>query len=224
RIKETPIAYTPSDLIACDDNYDGILVFNLSQNEAEILGTQDPTINKITYHSNFTQAETGISKLNTLHQAINNDIIYARIQNNITGCYDITQFTIYINPLPIIPVNDVIPLCVNDLPPIIDAETGNPNDTFLWSNGETTPQIELGLGDIGDYWVRVRRSYTNLPYCEYTKPFSVIESAIADINFTTTVNFADPNSITVDVSGIGDYVFILDGGEPQTSNIFNNVT
>src|SRR5690606_16054076 len=51
-----------------------------------------------------------------------------------------------------------------------------------------------------------------------------IESAIADINFTTTVNFADPNSITVDVSGIGDYVFILDGGEPQTSNIFNNVT
>jgi gliding motility-associated-like protein len=74
--------------------------------------------------------------------------------------------------------------------------------------------------DLGDYWVTITTPYN----CEVTKPFSVIESEEATINFTTTVDFADPNSITVDVSGIGSYVYILDNGEPQISNVFENVT
>lgn len=224
RIKETPVANTPLDLVECDDDFDGIFTFDLSQNDAPILGNQNPAIHRITYHSTYAQAETGTNRLNNLHPAVDGDIIYARLENINTQCPDITQFTITVNPLPIIPVKDVLPLCVNDLPLIIDAETGNPNDTYLWSTGETTPQIALGLGDAGDYWVTVTRPYTNAPTCEFTKPFSVIESAIADINFTTTVDFSDPNSITVDVSGIGDYVYILDGGEPQVSNVFENVT
>ncbi|WP_100612578.1 T9SS type B sorting domain-containing protein [Confluentibacter lentus] len=224
QINPNPIASTPQDLVECDDNYDGIFTFDLAQNNNAILGTQNQTAYTITYHTNLANAEAGINAVNNLHPAINGDIIYARLENNNTGCYDITQFNVFVNPLPVVPVENVITLCLNDLPLVIDAETGNPTDTYLWSTGETTPQIELGMGDIGNYWVTVTRPYTNAPTCEFTKPFSVIESSIADINFTTTVNFADPNSITVDVSGIGDYVFILDGGEPQTSNTFDNVT
>lgn len=52
----------------------------------------------------------------------------------------------------------------------------------------------------------------------------MIESSQATINFTQTVDFADPNSITVNVSGIGNYVYILDDGQPQTSNIFEDVS
>jgi gliding motility-associated-like protein len=224
QINPNPIANTPPDLVECDDNYDGIFAFDLSQNNNAILGAQNPSAYTITYYTNLANAEAGINAVNNSHPAINGDIIYARLEDNNTGCYDITQFTVFVNPLPVVPVADVIPLCVNDLPLIINAYTGNPNDTYLWSTGETSPQIALGLGDAGDYSVTVTRPYTNAPACEFTQSFSVIESAIADINFTTTVNFADPNSITVDVSGIGDYVYILDGGEPQTSNTFNNVT
>lgn len=223
QINPNPVANTPPDLISCDDDYDGIYEFDLSQNTNNIIGT-NPGNYSVTYHTTLVDAETGSNNLNNLHSGIDGEIIFARLQNTNTGCYDTTQFTLYVNPLPVVPVDDVIPLCVNDLPLIVDAETINPNDTYLWSTGETTPQITLGQGDIGNYWVTVTRTYPNAPSCEFTKSFSVIESAIADINFTTTVDFADPNSITVDVSGIGDYVFILDGGEPQTSNVFNNVT
>src|SRR5690606_33231056 len=119
--------------------------------------------------------EAGIHAVNNLYPAIDGEIIYARLENNL-DCYDIVQFTLHVNPLPIIPVNDVITLCVNDLPLIINAETGNPNDTYLWSTGAITPQIALGLGDArDDYWVTVTRAYTNGPDCEFTQPFTVIE-------------------------------------------------
>lgn len=224
QINPNPIPNTPPDLVECDDDYDGIFEFDLSQNNDDVLGAQNSATYTVTYHTDLTHAEAGTNAINNLHPAADGDMIYARLENNITGCYDITQFTVHVNPLPSIPVADVIPLCVNDLPLIIDAETGNANDSYLWSTGETTPQITLGLGDFGNYWVTVTRPYANAPTCEFTKPFSVIESAIADINFTATVDFADPNSITVDVSGIGDYVYILDGGEPQESNVFDDVT
>lgn len=224
RINETPVANAPVNLVECDDDYDGIYTFDLTQNTNLILGAQNPTTHTITYYTSLNHAEAGTNAVNNLYPAVDGDIIYARIENNLE-CYDITQFTLTVNPLPIIPIADVVPLCVNDLPLIIDAYTGNPNDTYEWSTGATTPQISLGLGDAGkDYWVTVTRTYTNAPTCEFTKIFSVIESAIADINFTTTVDFADPNSITVDVSGIGNYVYILDGGEPQASNVFENVS
>ncbi|WNH07602.1 choice-of-anchor L domain-containing protein [Thalassobellus suaedae] len=224
QINPNPIAYTPEDLTECDDDYDGVFEFDLSQNDDDIVGTQNPTLFTVTYYTDLTKAEAGIDEINYSHPAINGDIIFARIENKDTRCYDITQFTVFVNPLPAIYINDVIPLCVNNLPLIIDAQTENPADTYLWSTGETTPQIELDLGDIGNYWVTVTRAYTNAPSCEYTKSFSVIESAIADINFTTTVDFAEPNKITIDASGIGDYVYILDNGEPQVSNVFENVT
>ncbi|WP_421151303.1 choice-of-anchor L domain-containing protein [Seonamhaeicola sp. NFXS20] len=224
QINQNPIANTPPPLIACDDDYDGFFEFTLSTNTNAILGAQNPNQHTVTYYNELTDAENVTNPLGNLHAASNGDIIYARIENTSTTCYDITSFTTIVNPLPVVPVNDVVPLCLNDLPLVIDAYTGNPNDTYLWSTGATTPQITLNdPSEIGDYWVTVTTPNTVGNDCEYTHNFSVIESEEADINFTTTVDFADPNSITVDVSGIGNYVYILDDGEPQTSNIFENV-
>jgi gliding motility-associated-like protein len=225
QINQNPIANTPQDLIDCDDDFDGILEFNLSVTASAILGVQNTSTHTITYYSDYANAETATNPLFYLYEATNADIIYARLENNITGCFDITQFSIFVNPLPIIPIDDIVPLCINNLPLIIDAYTGNPNDTYLWSTGETTSQIQLNSpSDFGNYYVTATTPNINSNDCSYTKLFSVIESEDANINFTTKVDFADPNSITVDISGIGDYVFILDDGEPQTSNIFENVT
>ena len=225
QINQNPIANTPQDLIDCDDDFDGILEFNLSVTASTILGVQNSSTHTITYYSDYANAETATNPLFYLYEATNGDVIYARLENNNTGCFDITQFTIFVNPLPVIPIDDVIPLCINSLPLIIDAYTGNPNDTYLWSTGETTSQIQLNNpSDIGNYFVTATTPHSNSNNCSYTKVFDVIESEDANINFTTKVDFADPNSITVDISGIGNYVFILDNGEPQTSNVFENVT
>ncbi len=229
QINPNPIANTAPDLIACDDDFDttNTLEFNLAQHETIILRSQDSNIFSVAYYNDSGQAfsNTPNTSLNIDYQALNDEIIFARVEHRTTGCFDVSQFTIHINPLPVIPINDVMTLCLNDLPLIIDANTGNSGDTYLWSNGATTSQIILNSAqDIGNYWVTATTPHIVGNDCSYTHPFSVIESEDATINFTTTVDFADPNSITVDISGIGDYVYLLDGGEPQTSNIFNNVT
>jgi len=59
--------------------------------------------------------------------------------------------------------------------------------------------------------------------CETTTEFNVIASAPATIDFTETIDFSDPNNITVTISGIGNYLYQLDDNEPQTSNVFTNV-
>nr|WP_255802821.1 choice-of-anchor L domain-containing protein [Aestuariibaculum lutulentum] len=220
QINPNPVANTPQDFEDCDDDFDGFLEFNLTDNNANILGSQSASEFTITYYNDINDAIAKENPLGDLHAAVNGEIVFARIENNLTACYDITQFNIFVNPLPTIPVEDVEPLCLNDLPQSVSAETGNAGDTYLWDTGETTPEIELDIADIGAHWVEV----TTLNGCSFRKDFSLIESEEAEINFTTKVDFADPNSITVDVSGIGNYVYILDNGEPQTSNVFNNVT
>ncbi|MFB9058124.1 choice-of-anchor L domain-containing protein [Mariniflexile ostreae] len=220
-INANPIANTPSNIEACDDDYDGFLSFDLSSTSntsTQIRGTQNSSHVTITYYNTMTNAEAGTDPIASNYLAQDGEIIYARIENNTTGCYDTTQFRSIVNKKPLIPIDDIVTLCINDLPLIISAETGNPGDTYLWSNGETTPQITLASPtDIGFYTIDVKTPATG---CSTIKSFEVIESAIADINFTTTVDFADPNRITIDVSGIGNYVFSLDGAEPQSSNVF----
>lgn len=222
QINQNPIANRPQDLVDCDNDFDGNLQFNLTRTANEILGLQSATDYIITYHSTLQNAENNEDALDNLIEVNQNETIYVRLENGNTGCYDTTEFTTTVLPLPVIPIEDVVALCTDDIPLTISAETGVNGDTYLWSNGATTPEIALAdESQIGDYWVRVTKT-TN---CEFTKNFSVIESQQAPLNPSTTVNFADPNSITIniDATATGDYRFILDGGEPQTSNIFDNV-
>ncbi|SEQ86843.1 gliding motility-associated C-terminal domain-containing protein [Hyunsoonleella jejuensis] len=223
QVNQNPIANPPQDLIYCDDDFDGILQFNLVETAADILGTQNASDYEISYHSSSVDAQDDINPLDTFHEVNLNQTIYARLENRNTGCYAITQFNTQVLPLPVIPINDVVALCTDDLPLTISAETGNAGDTYLWSNGATTPEITLvNASQIGTYAVTVTKSNG----CMYTQDFEVIESQQAPLNPSTTVNFADPNSITVniDANATGDYRFILDNGEPQTSNVFDNVT
>ncbi len=228
QINPNPIANTTPSIIACDDDFDGLFEFDLPTLTANtILGTQSAADYTISYYNDPANAEAGTNAIDNNYIAFDSEILYARIENNNTECYDTTQFTTRINPLPVIPIGDIVPLCIDNLPLVISADTGHPDDTYLWSTGATSPEILLNdINDIGNYSVTVTRPYLIGGDCPYTHNFSVIDSQAATINFTTTVNFADPNSITVDIdtSNIGDYVFILDDGEPQTSNVFENVT
>jgi gliding motility-associated-like protein len=220
QINPNPIAIQPTNLQGCDDDYDGLLVFNLSQQKNAIVGSENPANFNVTYFTNETDAINDENALTNNYPATDGEIIYARMENALTGCFDTTSFSVTVYPLPIVNIEDIVPLCINDIPLIINADTGNIGDNYLWSTGETSTQIELMPEDLGNYWVTI----TSINNCQAYHEFSVIESEEASINFTTTVDFADPNSITIDVSGIGDYVYILDDGEPQISNVFENVT
>ena len=215
-VNPLPTANQPSDLIACDDDFDGLFDFELSMQNSSILNGQSAILYAVTYHNSELQAQENNSALETDYMAFDTEIIYARVENNSTGCYSITQFSIFINPLPIIDIEDQV-ICLDNLPLLVSANTNNHGDQYVWSTGETTLEIEIT--DIGTYWVTVTSEFG----CENTRVFAVSESEAATIEVTEVVDFSDPNNITVTISGIGNYLYQLDDFEPQESNVFENV-
>ncbi|WP_296312471.1 T9SS type B sorting domain-containing protein [Winogradskyella sp. UBA3174] len=211
-----PIANQPNNLVACDDDTDELLEFNLSAQDAAVLGGQNPDEFSVTYFNSQTNANDAINPLETDYLASNNEVVFVRIEDNITGCFDSTQFSVVVNPLPIIAIEDQV-ICLNNLLLVVSADTNNPTDSYLWSTNATSS--EIAITEIGTYSVTI----TNAFGCQNTGTFNVTESESATIELTETIDFSDPNNITITISGIGNYLYILDDGEPQTSNVFENV-
>ncbi|WP_179348260.1 T9SS type B sorting domain-containing protein [Winogradskyella pacifica] len=216
KVDALPIANQPNDLEACDDDFDGILEFDLAQQNASILGGQNSNLFTLTYHNTELQAHENNSALEMDYMAFDGEVIYARLENSNTGCYSITSFTAIVNPIPVVDVGDQV-ICLNNTPLLVSANTNYTGDSYLWSTGEATPEIEVT--EVGNYWVTVTSQYG----CENTSYFGVTESEAATIETTEVVDFSDPNNITVTISGIGNYLYQLDNFEPQESNVFQNV-
>lgn len=216
RVRPMPDAIIPNDLTDCDDDYDGLLEFDLTDQTATILGGQNPSNFSVTYYNSLANAEIGTNLLPTNYIAFDGEIIYARVQNNTTACYSITQFPVVIYSKPAVDIPNQV-ICLENLPLIVSANTNNPTDTYLWSTNETTPEIIITV--VGTYSVTVTSEHG----CVTTQVFNVIESEQANIDIVETVDFSDPNNITITISGIGNYMFQLDDNTPQESNVFENV-
>ena len=99
------------DLQDCDDADDGnnangfIQSFNLESQTPAILGSQDPNIYTVTYHTSANDANQGINAITNTTAYTNTEAyvqtIYIRLTNNISGCFaDRQDFDIVVNPLP----------------------------------------------------------------------------------------------------------------------------
>lgn len=216
KVDALPIANQPNDLEACDDDFDGILEFDLAQQSSSILGGQNSNLFTLTYHNSELKAQENNSALEMDYMAFDGEVIYARVENNTTGCYSITSFSAIVNPIPVVDVGDQV-ICLGNMPLLVSANTNYASDSYLWSTGETTPEIDVT--EVGNYWVTV----TTASGCENTSYFGVTESETATIETTEILDFSDPNNITVTISGIGNYLYQLDDFEPQDSNVFQNV-
>lgn len=217
-VNPNPIANQAPDLEGCDDDYDFELEFDLEQQTAIILGTQSGLDYTVTYHELMQEAESGINQITDLiYNAYDGQEIYARVEDNNKGCFTTTSFFTIVQRKPVVDFGDQV-ICLDNLPLTVSADTGFAGDTYSWSTGDNTPIVIIT--EIGEYSVTVTTSFG----CVTTHTFNVIESELANIEFTETVDFSDPNNITITVSGIGDYLYQLDNGEPQESNIFYNVS
>ena len=217
-VNPLPVANQPPNLEDCDDDFDGVLEFDLSLQTPFILGSQNSFDFTVTYFENMAEAESGNTPLGFSLIVSNSKNIVAKIINNTTQCENYTSFDVIVNPLPIVDIPKQV-ICLDNLPLVVSAETFNIGDAYLWSNGDTTSEITIDT--IGTYSVTV----TTLKGCVNSSIFEVIVSEAATFEFTEVLNFSDPNSITVTIrSGIGDYRYQLDNGPLQTSNFFNYVT
>jgi hypothetical protein len=96
QVTSEPTPVNPSDYILCDNisvgtDTDGIVSdFILSSKDAEILGTLDPTLYTVTYHSSATDAQTNTGALDKVNPYTNtafSETIFVRVENNLnTAC------------------------------------------------------------------------------------------------------------------------------------------
>ncbi|WP_298510226.1 T9SS type B sorting domain-containing protein [uncultured Kordia sp.] len=209
---------------ACDAVEEvGLTQFDLSEADAQITDGL-PTDVTVTY---FETLENALLLSNPLGNQFTNttaysQTIYARVAQN-GDCYGIGEVMLNVINLPAIETTEEVYYCVNFSPQMITLSSGiNSNFSdyaFVWSNGETTPEIQVN--QIGNYTVEV----TEIGACTKTKTISVQPSDIATIGEIQIDDISDNNIVTVMVSGEGTYVYALDNpnGVYQESNIFQNV-
>ncbi|WP_053971589.1 T9SS type B sorting domain-containing protein [Mangrovimonas sp. ST2L15] len=208
----------PNNLESCDDDFDGLLTFDLSQQTSQVIGSLNPQNYTTGYYETLQNAINENNEILDLnYNAFDGQTIFIRVENNETSCFSITTFQLFVHRIPLVEIPDST-ICLNAENLVVSAETGFDTDTYIWSNSQTTPQTQIIYP--GTYSVTV----TTIDGCSTTTSFEVIESETATIEFTESVDFADPNNVTVTVNGIGEYLYAIDGGTPQESNVFYNVS
>ncbi|SDW18755.1 gliding motility-associated C-terminal domain-containing protein [Lutibacter oricola] len=87
-----PTATTPTNIIQCDDNGDGLMYFDFTTKDTEIENGQTDV--NTTYYTSQANADARTGALTSPYES-GNATIYARVENNAsTNCYATTSFTI----------------------------------------------------------------------------------------------------------------------------------
>ena len=111
-VNALPAVIIPTPLQVCDDNTDGFVAFNLSDKTNEILNGQTGLI--VTYYENSVDANAATNQINDgyINNIVNLQTIFVRLENDTTGCYNITTLDLEVIANPV--ANSLTPLEVCD--------------------------------------------------------------------------------------------------------------
>jgi gliding motility-associated-like protein len=217
---------TDTVLKSCDSdgNEDGFFNFTLSDADADVLSDL-PAIFTLSYYETYQEALLEINPLpaNYTNTSAYSQILFARIENG-NDCHGINQVELEVKDLPQLVTEQQQQYCLNSFPSTITLEGGIigglPNSfSYDWSTGETTPQIEINTP--GVYTVSV----SNSEGCSKLRTITVIPSNIATFDSIAIVDGVENNTVTIFVSGEGNYEYALDSefSNFQDSNLFIGV-
>ena len=100
---EQPTANVATDLEACDDDADGRTTFDLQPMFDEVLGSQDPTVFRVSVHPTQNDADSDSNELPISYQNQQPDTeeVFLRIDNvQNESCYEVISVQLIVNPLP----------------------------------------------------------------------------------------------------------------------------
>jgi gliding motility-associated-like protein len=231
RVSQLTLDVTATDatdaiLTNCDDDgvEDGFYNFDLSLAEATIL-TNLPNNVTLSYYETY---DDSLLEINSLGTTFTNTVpyaqtIYARIENA-NACFGIAEIQLIVYEIPDIETEFETIYCLNTFPETISLDSGLINNlpsdfTYLWSTSETTQKIQINAP--GTYTVTV----TNANGCEKVRNITVLPSNTATYENIEVRDASSNNTITVIVSGEGDYEYALNNvnGPYQDNNFFENV-
>ncbi|BAO74530.1 T9SS type B sorting domain-containing protein [Winogradskyella sp. PG-2] len=215
-----------ANLFLCDDDgmEDGFATFNLADSNAVVLAGAPVTLD-VQYFETYNDAlvETNPIATSYTNTAPYNQTVYARVENA-NACFGISEIELTVFELPNIETQFETLYCLNSFPQTIVLDGGVINDSpsnysYQWSTGEDTATIEVDAP--GSYTVRI----FNTNGCFKDRTITVLASNIATITNIEVIDTSQNNSITVFVSGEGDYEYAIDNsnGPYQDSNVFEDI-
>lgn len=222
-IKNIQIAGRPTNVIACDINSDERISVNLADKDLEVLNGRNPNDFEITYFTSRADRLAGINNVTGVFQNTENpQILYIKFLELSTGCFDYTQFNIYLNPLPLPSFSrDSFIYCLNATQPLaISIQSGF--EYYVWSTGEEGRNLNrIFVTEPGSYTVRVSNQYG----CENSASVDVYASNIATFINLEIIDFRrENNSVTIIVEGPGDYEYALNQNlQFQNDNFFKGL-
>ena len=217
---------TDANLTACDDDgiEDGFINFDLDQASPLILNGLSSDY-ELEYYETYQDALLEQNPLSSSYTNTSpfNHTLFARIENN-NQCYGINELSLAVLTLPQLDNSSDNFICVDSDSGAVFIDSGvigNPLDfNYLWSNGETTEQIQITSG--GNYQVTI----TNSNNCSQTNTITIVNSNIATIESIEINDGGTSNTVSVVATGEGDYEYALDDidGPYQDDNNFYNVS
>jgi len=209
-------AHNFEDLV-CDDLNDGDENIDLTLYEEDIIA--NPAAYSFSYYTSFSGAENElpsalISDEEDYSLSIGQNTIYVRVVFN-NQCFKVVELKLTLIPSPYLNMKDSYDVCENGFTNI----TADPGfDSYTWSTGATTRAITVTQA--GNYSVTVTKNHGTV-ICSSTKNIIVDLSNKATIVEIETLDWTSyDNSITIIVTGLGDYEYSLDGIHFQSSNQF----
>ncbi len=227
-----------------NNDTDGIASFDFSSTTSDILAMLPAPVSlyAIKYYINEADALAEINEINNINnykndKSPNQQRIWVRVESTLdNACYGLGPYVqLIVNPKPNINTNEDHlddELVCSNLPTffkqlnagILD---GSPttNYTYTWTKNGTVLINKNGptldVNSEGIYTVEVK----SLAGCSRTRTIKVTASDVAHIESIDIVDLAESNSVTVNVTGQGDYTYSLDepNGPFQKSNFFENI-
>ncbi|MEM9686176.1 MAG: T9SS type B sorting domain-containing protein [Bacteroidota bacterium] len=212
-------------LNACSNN--GFATFALSDADDQVLFLLGGAASgyTVTYYSTQEDALLGVNPLGDdyVNEDAYSQVITAKVEDG-GDCFGISSVLLTVNILPVIAGNEEVIYCLNDFPNTMTLASGflvgsEFDYTYEWSTGEITESIEINTPGIYDVTI------TNIDNCSATRTITVTASDIATFESIEITDFSENNTVTVNISGEGDYEYALNDnlGPYQDSNYFENV-
>jgi len=225
-ISNNTISVQPYNVCDEDEN-DGFSTFNLNELRTQI----EPNVPATANIFFFETEEDAFTESNSIDGNYINTIsytqtIYIKVLNN-NQCYAITTVELNVLFTPELLPDESIIYCLNFYPDLITLDAGILNDSplnysYQWFLDNTllneTASI-INVNEVGTYTVIA--TYSN--GCSESRNITVNPSNLAIITNVSIQELSANNSITISISGEGDYHFSLDHGLFQDSNTFMNV-
>jgi gliding motility-associated-like protein len=105
-VNPVPEAVTPQDYALCDNGVsdaDGEGIFDLTTKITEILGGLNPAQYSVSFHSTSQGAQSNTDIIaGPGAYATTSSIVWVRVTNNATGCFDVVELQLTVNPLPVV--------------------------------------------------------------------------------------------------------------------------